>query len=225
MNETDAANSEVKAADEAARTQTIVRGLPYILGMGIVLLLLSVYLLAFLLPDTLAAMQGPQAMTMAEAGAVASDNRLYASLTDGEWDCDTLREVRGLSVTSLRYGRLREETRSTEIFYVSNARDTVALVVLSGTVACNDLESQVPSGYVYAMEDGLRQSLTNDARLARYFDAETFLEVCGFCGYDNSLIGVIFGFVFAASGVGLLFLYRTLRRTYKPRLAADDPAA
>jgi hypothetical protein len=117
------------------------------------------------------------------------------------------------------------ETRSTEIFYVNAARDAVALVVLSGSVECVDLESQVPSGYVYAMEDGLRQTLTNDARLARYFDADTFLEVCGYCGYDNSLLGVILGILFGASGIGLLILRRRLARTYKPRLAEDDPAA
>jgi hypothetical protein len=225
MNETDAAQSEEQARIEAARRQAIVQGLPLMLGLGIVLVLLSVYVLAFLLPDTLASIQGPQAMTMAEAGADASDTRLYASLTDGEWDCATRREVRGFSPSSLRYGRPSVETRSTEIFYVNAARDAVALVVLSGSVECVDLESQVPSGYVYAMEDGLRQTLTNDARLARYFDADTFLEVCGYCGYDNSLLGVILGILFGASGIGLLILRRRLARTYKPRLAEDDPAA
>jgi hypothetical protein len=213
----------VKVTNKQERTEAedavllLRRTLPY-LGVG--LLLIGVYLLVFLVPDTIGAIRGPQALTMTQAGEVASDTRLYASLTEGEWDCETRREVRGLSVTSLRYGRLREETRSTEIFYVGAGRDTVALVVLSGSVDCADLESQAPTGYVYAMEDGLRQTLTDEARLARYFDADTFLEVCGYCGYDNSLIGVVFGIVFVLAGGACFWGHRRLSRPGKPPVPA-----
>lgn len=179
---------------------------------GIVLLLLGVYVLAFLLPDYLAVAGGPQELTLSEAASVASDERTYATLIDGNWDCPTLREVRGVSGSALRYNRLRETTRSTEIFYTNSSRDAVAFVVLSGAVTCNDLVSQQPTGYLYSMDPAMQQSLTNDARLARYPGSGAFLEMCGYCGAENSLIGIVFGTVFTVLGVVLLIWYRRLRK-------------
>jgi hypothetical protein len=61
------------------------------------------------------------------------------------------------------------------------------------------------------MSNDTQQELTNDARLARYFEAESFLELCGYCGRDNSLIGAIFGVAFTILGAGMIVYGRKLR--------------
>lgn len=193
--------------------QTIKPSRKWLLIGAVVCIAFSVYILAFLLPDTIRAMAGPTTLDLDEAPSVATTESMYVTLTGGAWDCDSINEVRGLSTTSLRYGRLREETRYTEAFFVSESRDTAAYVMLSGAVDCDDITGTQPSGYLYAMDDGLRQELTNNAQLARFIFTDTFVEMCGYCGYENSLIGVIFGFVFLLSGLGLLVLYFRMGRT------------
>jgi len=177
---------------------------------GVALLLVGLYISAFLIPDVLSTLSGPQSMTLAEAAQVANPERTYASIEDGTWDCDTLSYVQGLSARHGRYGSpLEEETKFTEIFFTDNTQDVVMLVTLSGEQACDDIVEQKPSGYLYEMADGTKQELTNEARLARYFETDTFLEFCGYCGRDNSLIGVVFGVVFLISGVALIIVSRT----------------
>lgn len=179
------------------------RGLWMIIG-GAILLILGLYISAFLIPDVIQSASGPQSLSLTEAAKVAGSAATYARIEDGAWDCDTLRQVRGLSVTSLRYGRLREETRYSEVFFEDDNREVVVFVTLSGDVNCDDLAEQAPTGYLYAMQDDTRQSLTNDARLARYFSADSLLEFCGYCGQENSLIGAAFGLVFVVMGGSLL---------------------
>src|SRR5690606_11344915 len=138
---------------------------------GIVLLLVGVYISAFLIPDVLKTASGPQPMSLAEAADVANADATYARIEDGKWDCDTLQLVRGRSVTSIRYGPYREETRFTEVFYSDDSREVVVFVTLSGEVECADLAEEQPTGYLYAMQGDTQQALTNEARLARYFDS------------------------------------------------------
>lgn len=179
---------------------------------GGVLLFIGVYISAFLIPDVVRSASGPESMTLAEAAAVAGSEQTYARVEGGTWDCDTLVQVIGLSPSHRRYGSpLEEDTKSTEIFYTDDSREVVVFVTLSGEVECADLAGDVPSGYLYAMSSGTRQELTNDARLARYFDSDTFLEFCGYCGRENSMIGAVFGMVFLVGGLGMIVSARRMR--------------
>lgn len=196
----------------AAEQQNVMKNLKRtLIILGAVLLFIGLYITAFMIPDALRALSGPQSMTLAQAAGVAQSERTYASITDGDWQCQTLREVRGLSSTRLRYGRLREVTRYTEVFFTDNTEQVVMLVTLSGEVGCNDLTTEKPTGYLYAMNDDVRQELTNDVRLARYINTQTFLEFCGYCGRDNSLIGAVFGVSFMLLGIGLIVFGRSRR--------------
>lgn len=183
---------------------------------GALLLGLGLYISVFLIPDVIETAVGPQRLTPAQAAQVAGPERTYARVEGGAWDCETLREVRGPSATSLRHRfdplSDRQVTRYTEVFFTDPARDVVLFVTLSGEVRCADLDQQAPTGYLYTMSDGTRQDLTNEARLARYFMAETFLEFCGYCGQSNSLIGALFGVGFTLAGVALLATALRLRR-------------
>jgi hypothetical protein len=182
-----------------------------LIGVGGILLFLGFYISAFLVPDVIKAASGPESMTLQEAAEVAGPTQTYARLENGTWDCATLTHVRRLVPSYRRYASRQEETSSTEIFFTEDSRQVVAFVTLSGEVECNDLTGEVPAGYLYAMSDDTRQELTNDARLARYFEAESFLEFCGYCGRDNSLIGAIFGVAFTILGGAMIIYGRRLR--------------
>jgi len=180
---------------------------------GIVCLLLGLYVSVFMIPDMIRTMSGPQSVTLEEASQIASAERTYVSIVDGRWHCDTLSYVEGFSTIHLRHGTLEEEIKLTEIFYTSDAQDIVVYVTLSGELDCDDIAGQSPSGDLFTMYADTRQELTNDARLVRYIEADTFLELCGFCGQDNSLIGAIFGIIFVLSGMGLIVFGRNLKNT------------
>jgi hypothetical protein len=189
---------------------------------GVALLGIGLYISALLIPDVVETAGGPQRLTLAQAARVAGPERTYASVEGGSWDCETLREVRGPSATSLRhrFGPLsnRQVTRYTEVFFTDSARDVVLFVTLAGEVRCADLAQQAPTGYLYTMSAGTRQELTDQARLARFFTANTFLEFCGYCGQSNSLIGAVFGGVFTLAGGALLATSLRLRRQERPHL-------
>lgn len=186
----------------------------WLLIVGVILLLFGLYVSAFLIPDSIRAISGPQSMTLKEAAQVAGSEQTYARLEGGSWDCETLTHVEGLSPSQRRYTVLEEEIKYTEIFFTDNAREVVAFVTLSGEVDCSELTGEAPSGYLYAMDDRTRQQLTNDARLARYFMTDNFLDFCGYCGRDNSLIGAGFGVVFTLSGAAMIIFGRRQKRAY-----------
>lgn len=202
MTESPKTEKQVKLKQQQAR---------WFLIIGIVVLLFGLYISAFMIPDTINSLSGPQSMTLSESRQIASTEWTYALIEDGTWDCDTLYAVRGLSARHGRYGSLKEETKFTEIFFTDNTQDVVMLVTLSGEQDCNDIVEQQPTGYLYSMDDGTKQELINDARLARYFDTDTFLEFCGYCGGSNSLIGAVFGIFFMVCGIALLIMYRTVK--------------
>lgn len=179
---------------------------------GIGFLLFGIYISVFMVPDAITAASGPQALTLAEAADAASGSRTYAEIQDGAYDCATAVEVRGFAPRHTRYGTLREETKLTEIFFTDESREVVILVALSGEVDCAALGEERPSGYLYMMDDDTRQELTNEARLARYFEADTFLEFCGYCGLENSLIGATFGVVSLVGGLAMTIGGRRMKK-------------
>jgi len=211
--------AETVVTDEQIKANRTQRHL--VIGTGVALLLLGIYISIFLIPDALQTSGGPRQLTMDQAADVANPERTYATVEGGSWDCETLQSVRGLSGSRVMYGppssRFREETKFTEIFYTGDDNRVVMLVTLSGDVDCDDLVGQFPTGYLYAMSDGTRQELTNEARLARYFMSDTFLEFCGYCGQGNSLIGAVFGVVFILCGVGLIVFGRKIKADGKQK--------
>ena len=100
-----------------------------------------------------------------------------------------------------------------DIFCERLARDCCIYCAV-GCFDCDDLTGEAPSGYLYIMSDDTRRELTNDARLARYSVTDTFLQFCGYCGRDNSLIGVVFGVVFTLGGIAMIVFGRGLKNTY-----------
>ena len=178
--------------------------------LGIGMFLFGAYISAFLVPDVIRTARGPQAMSLSESAEVANSEQTYARIEGGTWDCETVTYVEGLSGSQLSYGRFRKETKYTEIFYTDDAQDVVVFVTLSGELDCAEIAEDDPVGYLYSMSRDMQQELTNEARLARYFNTDTFLEFCGYCGRDNSMIGAGFGLAFLLGGGGLFFWGRRM---------------
>ncbi len=177
-----------------------------LLVLGWLALLFGVYLLVFLVPDVVRTAGGPESMTLAEAAATADSDQTYARLTDGAWDCDTITHVRTYSSSQRRL-----KVSHTEVFLTDGRAPAqhVVFVTFSGEKDCSDLETVHPDGYLKRMSSGTQQELTNEARLARYYDATDLMELCAYCGQENSLIGTVFGFVMTGMGVVMLaFGYR-----------------
>lgn len=173
-----------------------------VLITGGVMLLFGVYLLAFLVPDLLKNMRGPDDMTLGRAADAATGGQRYVHIEDGVWHCDTIEYVRGPSSSNRR----RIVTRYTEAFLTDANRPEriVLFATFSGEKSCEEIEGSDLNGYLKRMSNDTRQALTNDVRLARFYDASVYLEMCAYCGPNNSLIGTIFGTVFVVGGVALL---------------------
>ena len=172
----------------------------FLIGGGFCLFF-SIYLLIFLLPDFISSLAGPEVMTLGQAAGVASDENLYVSLSDGSWDCDTIDYVIGYTST----GTDRIDTQATEIFLTNQTGEVVVLAQLSGELTCADFDGAEAEGYLTQMSADRQQELTNDVRLARFINGESYLELCGYCGQTNSLIGTLFGFAFLLGGLALLY--------------------
>ena len=167
---------------------------------GVVLIAFAAYLLVFLLPDYIRASVGPQTMTMAAAAATATERDSYVAIADGAWDCETIQLVRGRSSSN----RNNEITRFTEVFRTNESGTVVLLATTSGEMDCEELQATALAGYLQRMTPAREQELINEVRLARFIHATDFLEICGYCGPTNSLIGTGFGMIFAALGIGLV---------------------
>lgn len=163
-------------------------------------LFFAAYLLAFLLPDFIRTVAGPRTITMGQAAEIASHDDDYVTITDGAWECETIELVRGRSATN----SLAETTRFTEVFRTNEGGSVVLLATMSGELDCGELETAVLTGYLNRIPPEKEQELINEVRLARFINATVFIEMCGYCGPTNSLIGTLFGFAFALLGVGLL---------------------
>lgn len=164
------------------------------------LLFFAIYLLAFLLPDFIRTAVGPQQMTMSQAAETASETDTYIAISDGTWECDTIEYVRGRSSTDSN----RLTTRFTEVFRTNGNGTVVLLATMSDEVDCAELQATDLAGYLQRMSPKREQELINEVRLARFINATVFLEICGYCGPTNSLIGTMFGFGFGLIGLVLL---------------------
>lgn len=157
------------------------------LALGWPLFLLGIYIMIFLGPDVVRSLSGPVPTTLADAAAVATETSRYVTITDGEWECDTIQVVRGRSSSTSG-----QTDRLTEVFLTNAGGEVVVLVSMSGRWDCDELSGVDPlSGYLERATEDLVQDLTNEVRLARFINREHVLELCGYCGTANSAGGLI----------------------------------
>ncbi len=175
-----------------------------VLISGVLLIVFGAYLLAFLVPDVLRTLPGPEIMTLAHAAEVAGGDSLYATIEDGRWDCSTIEYIRGRASSSAS-SVPRIITRYTEIFLTDGTSrpEIVMLTRMSGEMDCGDFDGLVPTGYLTRMTGDKRSEL--GSRLSPFSNAGNLLEFCGYCGTDNSLIGLIAGIVLVVGGLALVF--------------------
>lgn len=188
--------------EQIKANQSLMRIVRY---SSIGLMLFGILLIIPLAADLMAVIGGAQDYTISAVAGVASDERTYARLTDGEWDCDTIEYIEGRTGSDLYMRRLyRTSTRTTEVMRVDDANSIAVWVSLSGRVTCDDLASMDAVGYLYAT-DGTPSGLNSDMRSV-IRNADTVLELCGWCGADNSMIGIVVSGVFILiGGLGVWF--------------------
>lgn len=176
-------------------------------------LLFGVYVLAFLIPDTIKSLSGPEYVAIAQAGDSASSSAIYAEIEGGVWHCDTIEYIKGWSSSSTTAGRRTIVTKNTEIFLTDaeNLPNVVMLVTESGEKSCEDFQKTTLDGHLKRMSSGTQQELANEVRLAQFPGATTYLEMCSYCGPTNSAIGVGFGVVAVIGGGFLLSRGRRIR--------------
>ena len=167
---------------------------------GIFFIVFGILLIVPLASDLASVIGGAQDYTISEVAEVANDERTYARLTDGEWDCNTLAYIEGYSGSDLYMRRLYSGTsvRTTEVLRVDRDNNIAVWVSLSGRVECDDLSNMEAVGYLYATDakpSGLNISMRNAIR-----NSDEVLELCGWCGADNSLIGFAFSIGFIVLG-------------------------
>lgn len=172
--------------------------------IGIVVLGFGLYLSAFLVPDVIRSASGPENITLIQAAEIANDQSTYVKIEDAIWNCETIEYVRGPSSSGTR----QITTRFTEIFLTdeSNPEQIVVLAKMSGELECSDFETAEFAGYLTQMSSSKQQELIDEARLALYYDAAHFMELCGYCRQENSLIGAVFGVVITIAGLFILGL-------------------
>lgn len=177
---------------------------------GIAFIIFGILLFVPLASDLFTVIGGAQDYTTRAVAEVANDERTYARLTDGEWNCDTISYIEGYSGSDLYMRRLYAGTsvRTTEVLRVDNANDIAVWVSLSGRVTCDDLANIEAVGYLYAT-DGKPSGLNNSMRSV-IRNSDVVLELCGWCGAENSMIG--FGFSVAFMLLGAVSLW------FAPRL-------
>jgi hypothetical protein len=192
--------------EQIQATQTLKR---YARWGGIFFFLFGLFVLVPLAFDLASTLGGAQDYTISDVAEVASDERTYARLTDGEWDCDTLAYIEGYSGSDLYMRRLYRglDVRTTEVLRVDDDNDIAVWVSLSGRVTCDDLANIEAVGYLYAT-DGTPNGLNSDMRRVLR-NSDTVLELCGWCGSENSMIGFGFGIVMVLLGLAGLWFGRS----------------
>lgn len=180
---------------------------------GAFAMLFGVYILAFLIPDMIKSLAGPEDLAIEQAGDVASSSPTYAVIEGGVWQCDTIKYIKGVSTSSLQTSRPQIVIKYTEIFLTDKANlpDVVMLVTESDEKSCEDFQNTTLDGYLKRMSSDTQQELANEVRLARFPGATTYLEMCSYCGPENSAIGTGFGVVALVGGGFLVIRGRRIR--------------
>lgn len=170
-----------------------------VLITGGVVLFFSFYLLVFLVPDLIKSLGGPEAMTIERAAEIATSTSKYVSITNGEWNCNSIDYVYG-------YRNRQRYVRYTRVLLTNSRHNTNMWVELSGNKACEDIQNMEASGYLTGGSNSL--------------------ALCGYCGAQNSAIGVGFGVVILLVGLGLVVWgYRLPPASKTPEPVQPEPSS
>lgn len=182
----------------------------YIVWFGSFLFLFGFVLMVLLGQSVLELMGGAQAMTIQEAVDVAHDDATYARVGDIVWQCDSITHTRGLWGRDFRRRTYPSDLRTgyTEVVATSADRRIAMLVTLSGELTCDDLTDDAHEGF---LRSGVNFSGLNTRTNAYLNNADTALILCGYCGLENSAIGLGMGTFVTLSGLLLIYLGRVFK--------------
>jgi hypothetical protein len=195
----------------AGQTNPFIRNPKYALILSLVVGGFCVYILFFLLLDIFSVPSDPNILSMSDAARQAGEERIYVAIADGVWDCESLYYITGPSATN----RQRTTTRFTEGFLTDPSGEILMHASMSGRKTCAELMSETTAGYLSLMDPDKQQELTNEVRLAKYINADTYLELCGYCSPTNSWIGIIMSSMCLIAVFAFYLMMRVANRRWR----------
>lgn len=166
----------------------------------------------------------PRDFVIDEVENINSRQRVYVTLQDGLWDCDSImyisRSTRNMSAnlfTAIFSSIFASVTADTEVFYTDRDQNSIIFVELAGRKSCSDLQSLNPTGYLTVMNSQTHQLLTDNLRLAQYDDAVRFMRLCSTClpntaNSINSMTSFVLPVIYTLIGISMIFSGLRIRK-------------
>jgi hypothetical protein len=144
----------------------------------------------------------PSELTTAQfAGALQSQDRVWAIIQNPQWDCSTL-----VNTTT-------GEDTDTEIFIRDPENSVAILVTFTDPTECAALDPTQVTGVGYPISEKYKQILEQEGRLAPVRDYKTLVALCTTCGRENSLWLIVLSGIFVVVGLAMYPLASLARRT------------
>jgi len=140
-----------------------------------------------------------------EAYKLKSDEPLWVSLQNSNWDCETIKAIGG-------------RNQETKIIATDFEQRIIVLVDFSDELTCKEIIQRNPTGYLTQMSERRHKIFaeSGDFNLSKYPNAEQFFDLCAYCGRSNLGVGVVLG-VFLS--IGGLSLYPLSRREHNKKFS------
>ncbi len=183
-----------------------------LLALGIPFFALGVLALGSFILDEAGVFNGPQTVTITEAAEIATGENTYVTVEGANVLCERLRYREGRSSATGT-----TDTRYTDVWMVDEAGTVGIFASYSGRIGCDDITDGDITGFLTAP-----RSLPGSANPLPLGINAAYLELCGYCGRENSLI--MGGISVVMIALGGLFLYTALFTTVAPEEAATDDA-
>jgi hypothetical protein len=142
----------------------------------------------------------PRHISLSTSGQEITEQNEWVVIEDAKWDCSSMAPFG--SGTDKR----------AEAMFTDESGKVLVVALLPEKVSCAELTASPPTGEIHRMSEYHHKHLTSEARLDKYTNATTYLDMCTYCGPTNSRLGVILGLIFVPLGLALYPLSLYLRR-------------
>lgn len=138
------------------------------------------------------------------ASKLESESRIWVVIPSVEWDCDNV--IHDYVARSY----------NTEAIFTNPEHTIMGVATFSGRKTCEEIVQTELSGEVYFMNSAFLAKLPERGfDLAQHKGANTFVNVCTYCGRYNSLLGIWVCGILALTGLSLYPLSLSMNRRYR----------
>jgi hypothetical protein len=147
----------------------------------------------------------PESIPLSQiASKLESQSRIWVVIPSVEWDCD--------NVVHEHVAR----SYNTEAIFTNPEHTIMGVATFSGRKTCEEIAQTELSGEVYFMNSASLAKLPERGfDLAQHKGANTFVNVCTYCGRYNSLLGIWVCGILALAGLSLYPISLSMNRRYR----------